>query len=193
MVADGFWRQANGIKSRVLESVSLTFSTTVLSCEQLSHLKIFLTVAVEHALPRNLVQALVTSAALSLCLPTDASKMHRHYQTKSLWNEILTLCTAPLDSQFRQELCKTWLITVQKINTLSQEKISCVLHQKSTVLWRFWSRKSFQLVLSTKRHMLHEFKPKRLRFWIWSADTIVNMHLCPRWCIIFTSLPNING
>lgn len=73
-----------------------------------------------------------------------------------------------------------------KINTLSQEKISCVLHQKSTVLWRFWSRKSFQLVLSTKRHMLHEFKPKRLRFWIWSADTIVNMHLCPRWCIIFT-------
>ena len=114
MVADGFRRQANGIKSRVLESVSLTFSTTVLSCEQLSHLKIFLTVAVEHALPRNLVQALVTSAALSLCLPTDASKMHRHYQTKPLWNEILTLCTAPLDSQFRQELCKTWLITVQK-------------------------------------------------------------------------------
>lgn len=135
MVADGFWRQANGIKSRVLESVSLTFATTVRSCEQLSHLKIFLTVAVEHALPRNLVHALVTSAALSLCLPTDASKMHRHYQTKSLWNEILTLCTAPLDSQFRQELCKTWLITFQKNQysfsgenfVCSAPKINCAL------------------------------------------------------------------
>ena len=109
----------------MLESVSLTFSTTVLSCEQLSHLKIFLTVAVEHALPRNLVQALVTSAALSLCLPTDASKMHRHYQTKSLWNEILTLCTAPLDSQFRQELCKTWLISPKNQYSFSGENFVC--------------------------------------------------------------------
>ena len=130
----------------------------------------------------------MTSAALSLCQTTNA-KMHTYHQTKSFWNETRSSLFAlhPWIHNSRRNCAKIDLITFPKKQySSSGENYWAFCAKKPTAFWRLWPKESFHVVFSTKRHMLHEIKPRRLRFVSEALTRLITCN-CPRWCIIFTS------
>ena len=68
-----------------------------------------------------------------------------------------------------------WSLSKNAIHVHRRNFIWSALHPKRTVLWRLRSRKSLKLVLGTKLHMLHDFKPKRLRF---GSEALTRLPTC---------------
>ena len=93
--------------------------------------------------------------------------MHAYHQTKSFWSETRSSLFAlhPWIHNSSRNCAKIDLITFPKKQySSSGENYWAFCAKKPTAFWRLWPKESFHVVFSTKRHMLHEFKPRRLRF-----------------------------